>query len=83
MLYRWTTHALAEARRRNIGVETVEQVLRGPGQIRLVRPGRQVWQSVLPDGYLLRVFVDIDRMPCEIVTVYRTSKVLKYWGGSA
>jgi hypothetical protein len=45
-----------------------------------VRPGREVWQSVLASGHLLRVFIDIDRIPCEIVTVYRTSKVAKYWG---
>ena len=30
-------------------------------------------------GYLLRVVVDVDRDPPEVVTVYRTSKVEKYW----
>ena len=29
--------------------------------------------------YLVRVFVDIDREPAEVVTVYRTSKIGKYW----
>jgi hypothetical protein len=29
--------------------------------------------------YLLRVFVDIDRDPAEVVTVYRTSRIAKYW----
>ena len=29
-------------------------------------------------GYLLRVFVDVDRSPPEVVTVYRTSKMEKY-----
>ena len=29
--------------------------------------------------YLLRVFVDIDRTPAEVVTAYRTSKFAKYW----
>jgi len=29
--------------------------------------------------YLLRVFVDIDRSPAEVVTVYLTSQVGKYW----
>lgn len=29
--------------------------------------------------YLVRVFVNIDRKPAEVVTTYRTSKVLKYW----
>jgi hypothetical protein len=30
-------------------------------------------------GFLLRVFIDIDRTPMEVVTVYRTSKIDKYW----
>lgn len=29
--------------------------------------------------YLVRVFVDVDRDPAEIVTVYRTSRIEKYW----
>ncbi len=29
--------------------------------------------------YLVRAFVDIDREPPEVVTVYRTSKISKYW----
>jgi hypothetical protein len=32
--------------------------------------------------YLVRVFVDVDRQPAEVVTVYRTSKVSKYWRGA-
>jgi hypothetical protein len=29
--------------------------------------------------YLLRVVVDVDRRPAEVVTAYRTSRVSKYW----
>jgi hypothetical protein len=29
--------------------------------------------------YLIRVIVDVDRKPAEVVTVYRTSKISKYW----
>ena len=29
--------------------------------------------------YLVRVFVDVDRDPAEVVTVYQTSKIEKYW----
>jgi hypothetical protein len=29
--------------------------------------------------YLVRVFVDVDREPPEVVTAYRTSKLAKYW----
>ena len=31
-------------------------------------------------SYLIRVFVDVDRTPPEIVTAYRTSKIRKYRG---
>lgn len=75
----WSLHALAEADRRNIDLQDVERILVQPGQVHTVRPGRQVWQGILASGHLLRVFVDIDRNPWEIVTVYRTSKVGKYW----
>jgi hypothetical protein len=27
----------------------------------------------------VRVFVDVDRAPPEVVTAYRTSKLAKYW----
>jgi hypothetical protein len=30
-------------------------------------------------AYLLRVFVDADRIPPEVVSAYRTSKIGKYW----
>ncbi len=35
--------------------------------------------AVADKVYLLRVFVDIDRVPAEVVTVYLTSRVAKYW----
>jgi len=49
-----------------------------------MRCGRRdvLLQSRIPlagKTYLLRVFVDIDRDPAEIVTAYRTSRIAKYW----
>ena len=32
-----------------------------------------------PKMYLVRVVIDIDRRPAQVVTVYRTTKVDKYW----
>jgi hypothetical protein len=29
--------------------------------------------------YLVRVFIDVDRIPVEVVTVYCTTKIGKYW----
>jgi len=70
--YRFTAHARDEMRRRQLS------------EAETVRPDRSVFQSRLtrgdpPKTYLLRVFVDTDRHPPEVVTAYRTSKVEKYW----
>ena len=70
--------------RRQISPDEVDSVLAAPEQIQFVRQGRDVYQSRIeagkpPQKYLLRVFVDVDREPPEVVTVYRTSKVTKYW----
>lgn len=70
--------------RRQISEEDVANVLAAPEQTETVRKGREVYQSriqsgELPKSYLLRVFVDIDRTLPAVVTVYRTSKVAKYW----
>jgi len=80
--YIFTEHALRELRRRGLDQEDIDKVLKEPGQRFDVRPGRAVLQSKIRQAgseYLLRVFVDIDRSPAEVVTSYRTSKVDKYW----
>ena len=71
-------------RRRAIDEETVKQVLFRPEQEIPVRPGRVLQQSRITMGegrrrYLVRVIVDVDRDMPEVVTVYRTSKIEKYW----
>jgi hypothetical protein len=69
-------------RRRGIDIEMVRRVLETPSQRTAVRPGRDVLQSRLEIGgkdYLVRVFVDVDRDPAEVVTVYRTSNIGRYW----
>jgi len=77
-------HALFEMKRRGISESEVAQVLAKPGQSETVRAGRVVYQAKFnlgapPKVFLLRVFVDIDRHPPEVVTAYWTSKVEKYW----
>ena len=71
-------------KRRCISQEHVAQVLAAPEQAWEVRRGRRVNQSRLTTAdagkvHLLRVFVDIDQCPAAVVTVYRTSKLLKDW----
>ena len=74
---RLTDHALAQMGRRRISEVDVRQVLASPESIHTVRAGRVVAQAVL-GGYLVRVFIDVDRNPPEVVTAYRTSKIEKY-----
>ena len=52
-------------------------ILGAPERVIPVREGRVVAQGLVGD-HLVRVFVDIDRDPPEVVTVYRTSKIDKY-----
>ena len=84
--YRLTDHAKEEMRRRQISEDQVARILFTPEQVEMIREGRRVHQSLIAEGskpstYLLRVFVDVDREPPEVVTVYRTSKISKYWRG--
>ena len=77
-----TPHARSAMRRRSVAEEVVREVLQAPEQRQTLRPGRDVVQSRIDFGarrYLVRVFVDVSRDPPEVVTVYRTSKVGKYW----
>ena len=77
-----TDHTTFEIERRNVPLKIVHQVLQNPEQIIAVRRGRSVFQSrfkMEEKQYLIRIFVDIDRSPPEVVTVYRTSKINKYW----
>ncbi|MDY7034176.1 MAG: DUF4258 domain-containing protein [Thermodesulfobacteriota bacterium] len=70
--------------RRQISETEIARALSAPEQIEILRPGRVVYQSRLELGepsktYLLRILVDIDRKPPEVVTAYRTKKIERYW----
>jgi uncharacterized protein DUF4258 len=82
--YTLSEHALFEMKRRAVSEDVVREILFSSEQRVEVRPGRvvlqsRVWMGKPAKGYLVRVFVDVDRDPAEVVTVYRTSKINKYW----
>ena len=77
-------HAREQAERRGLSEEIVLAVARSPEQRLVVRPGRELRQSrvAMPSGgtlYLVRVVVDAGPHDEMVVTVYRTSKIEKYW----
>jgi len=77
-------HAKTEARRRGISDATVLHVATTPEQRVPVRPEREIRQSRVADPasgklHLIRVVVDSGKDGDTIVTVYRTSRIGKYW----
>lgn len=79
-----TAHARFEMGRRGIPSAVVALVVRHPQQRFAVRAGRDVFQrrvalSGRASEVLVRVFVDVQQTPPEVVTVYQTSKIAKYW----
>ena len=77
-------HARSQAARRRLDETTVLTVARAPEQVIPLRPGREIRQSRIslpPAGkvYLVRAVVDTEGGDETIVTVYRTSKIDKYW----
>ena len=80
--YVLTPHARFQMQRRGIDEAIVHRVMTAPEQQFDLRPGRAVRQSRVEMGgrtYLVRVVVDVERSPAEVVTVYRTTKISKYW----
>lgn len=77
-----TEHAHFEMQRRSISEDQIDAVLKSPQQSVELRKGRWVLQSKFTQSqrqFLIRVFVDVDRAPAEVVTAYKTSKIEKYW----
>jgi hypothetical protein len=83
MNYELSQHAREEAARRQIPLALVDNVMQNPQQIVPEYGGKRAYQSQLDFGkgkiYLLRAIVDDTFDPALVVTVYRTSKIAKYW----
>jgi hypothetical protein len=82
MRYVLTDHAIWQAARRGVALAVIRRVLQSPDQRFPQRPGRDILQSRIVDGertWLVRIVVDVHRVPAEVVTVYRTSGIERYW----
>ena len=83
MTFELSPHAREEMVRRAILLDLLESVLQNPQQVIPERSGRKAYQSQLDFGtgkiFLLRAIVDDEVDPAIVVTVYRTSKIGKYW----
>ena len=77
-----TRHAQAEMLRRHIPETLVNQIAQSPGQIVKEQGDILCYQSISHEedkSYLIRVMINPTTDPVQIVTVYKTSKIDKYW----
>jgi hypothetical protein len=69
--------------RRAIPLTLLETVLQNPQQVVPEYGGKKAYQSQVDFGegkiFLLRAIVDDKVEPAIVITVYRTSKISKYW----
>jgi len=81
--YKLSRHARLEMERRGISLDLLEQVLQYPQQIVADSRGKKAYQSIIDFGtgkkFLLRVIMADEHDPTVVITVYRTSKIHKYW----
>lgn len=78
-----TQHAREEMAIRGISESIVDVVMQSPGRMVPERDDLVAYQSVItfPEGskMLVRVIMADRSQPMRVVTVYRTSKIGKYW----
>ena len=77
----FSEHALVQIHKRNLDIQFIENTVDIPDKILVGDPEIIVYQKIGSDNnksYLYRVFVNILKRPPVIVTVYKTSKIMKY-----
>ena len=77
MKFEYSLHCLEQISLRSISKEIVEIVLNEPDATIQEDDNQQVFQKVV-ENYLYRVFINTNKNPALIKTVYRTSKINKY-----
>lgn len=82
MKFHFSRHVINELEKRKIPQQLVEQTLEVPEQKVPEVGDITCYQSrveISGKAYLLRVMVNETKHPALVVTVYRTSKISKYW----
>ena len=78
MKFEFSRHALEQMEARHISRELVKQILAKPEQT-VEGDGYKVYQTLMPGRkFLIRIFIN-DKT--KVITVYKTSKIKKYYEG--
>ena len=81
MNYFLSNHAKEKIKIRKIPINLIEEVLNYPQQT-IEQDDLTIFQSIIKIKdieYLLRIFVNTDKIPDLIVIVYLTNNISKYW----
>ena len=77
-------HAIEQMKRRNISIEIVFAIINKPTDV-ISENGIDIYQSIIifedEKQYLVRVFINSRKSPKAVITVYKTSKIKKYYEG--
>jgi hypothetical protein len=77
MLFEFSLHSLEQMKLRSITRETIDLVMIEPDKVIIEDDNQRVFQKIV-DNYIYRVFINSNKNPALIKTVYRTSKITKY-----
>ena len=81
MEYKFSKHALEQMENRGIPINLTKSIIENPNQV-IKRNDIWIYQSVetIKDKqYLFRIFVNMTKSPKLVITLYRTSKIQKYY----
>lgn len=79
----FSRHAVEQMGLRGISEEMVLQIINNPGNI-ITEQDKKIYQAIIflgEEKYLVRVFVNPSKQPNVVITVYKTSKITKYYEG--
>ena len=78
----FSKHSLVQMQQRGIKIELAQSILDTPQQI-ILEQDKKIYQSIInfKDGgeYLVRIFVNTLKQPNLVITIYKTSKIEKYY----
>ena len=78
----FSKHSLVQMQQRGIKIELAQSILDTPQQI-ILEQDKKIYQSIInfedKGEYLVRIFVNTIKQPNLVITIYKTSKIEKYY----
>ena len=78
----YSRHAEEQVKEREISKQLINNILQKPQQVLAAKKGRKIAQSIVKlEGieFLIRIIYVEKYDFYEVITVYKTTKIVKYW----